>query len=503
MRKISVLFCLSLCFVVCVIPYTVSAQAALTGIATVGGTDSTTTTGAGGSSKPTTGDLVLTFSSANETYSVEVGYDGTSTASSLATSLCAALTTYVRCTGTAVDPSGYYNLSLTSSLSFLATASVTYTGGGDSGGRGGGSVQRVGAGFKLSAPNWGQVQPLYYVEAMLYAAPGNASSVAFTNSTSSTLTSSVGSNFTSGVSQSYSVSFGFGGDKISAGTTSGSSTSTTSSESFQQSVQTTSGSTLKSTEAAIDHTQDQFWLLLNPEVTMEQTSSGVTYSVSTVNNASADVVNVSADELMNPTLIPLAILETQTDPITGLPLPGLKNVCAKPLPDNQCTQANSCGCSAADFSQILPLDELLTVQLSSNPNQDPVSYDPSRFTYVTNIVEEGPACSPGCGTVTNNYSITDSDIASTTNGGSQTYSVGYNLSWSESFLGIVSASGTSSKNFSWTNNYSFGAGTGTAHSESVIMGTNNVGCYLTYYVYEDGEFHTFAFYPSSPNLPPC
>jgi hypothetical protein len=357
---------------------------------------------------------------------------------------------------------------------------------------------RVSGIFSIAPPNWAVVLPKYYILDLLYAPPGNSSSAGFSNGSTESTTTTIGDNFMSGTSQSYTFSLGFGGNKASVGTTSGSSTTTSNSSAFQESFQSTSGSTLKSTENVIDHTQDQFWLLLNPQVTIVQTGqTGVQYSISTINNEYADVVNVSVKELITPSLIPLSVLETQTDPTTGNPLPGLKNVCANPLPDNECTTANACGCVARDFSAIIPVDELNT-----NPNLNPVTYDSSRFDYLTTITLEGPACST-CDPVTNTYSITDSDISSKTSGSSQSYSVGYSTGYSESFLGIVSYSETDSQNFQWSNSVSFGSSNGTSHTETVTLGTTAAGCYQAYDVYEDGIFHTFTFYPVAPGAPSC
>ncbi len=498
MERVNLAQCLRL-IVACiaVVAMSSSAKAQNVGTITIWGAEGTwkaCTDGGCGETEPVLGGVIVNFSSPNETFKVGAGFGAGATASAMAESICSQLTSYVLCTGVTENPAGYYNLSLTSAMTFLTTAEVTV----DTKGGRGVSIIIYPPYFYISGPNWALVQPKYYVMDLLYAPPGNTSSAGFTNGTSQSTTTTIGSSFMSGVGQSYTASLGFGGDRVSLGTSSGSSTTTSSSSAFQETVTTAVGSTLKSTENAIDHTQDQFWLLLNPEIAVVQSSAtGIEYSISTINNEYADIVNVSVAELQNPSLIPLSVLETQTDPTTGLPLPGLKNVCAASLPDNQCTTANACGCVAKDFAAIIPLDELV-----ANPNVSPVAFDPNRFHYVETLTLEGPACST-CDPVTNTYTVTDSGLASETTGSSQSYSVGFNAGYTESFLGIISFSETDSTSLTWTNNYSFGSSNGTSHSETVTLGTNGVACYQPYDIYEDGEFHTFTYYPVVPSVPAC
>jgi hypothetical protein len=484
--------------VVC-IAVIVTANAQTTGILTIGGQDgmiqSCTQTGNCTGRIPISGGLYATFTSpiAGQSFTVSVGYSGQSTAQALAQAMCAALTSEVKCTGISGDSSGVWSLYLTSTSVFSTSVANRFT----SGGRG--SVQVFCPCFGISPPNWVVVQPKYYVVELLYAPPGNTSSAGFTNSTTQSTMTSVGSNFQSGTSEAFQVSLGFGGDRYTYGQSSGTSSTTSSTSAFSESLQTSTGSTLKSIENPIDHTQDQFWLLLNPEIAIVQTSTNsVSYGMSTINNEYPDIVNLNVAEMLNPSLIPLSVLETQTDPTTGGPLPGLKNICALPLPDNQCTSANACGCVASDFSVIVGLDEL-----RSNPNQNPVTVDTNRFKYVSTITLEGPACST-CDPVTNTYAITDSTLASETTGYSQAYSVAYSAGTTVSSpLGIASVSDTFTQSFQWTDSISFGSSNGTAHAETVTLGTSGVSCYQQYDVYQDGVFHTFAYYPVSPSVPAC
>jgi hypothetical protein len=492
-------FLLTFACIVAVTGKSASAQIVSTGTITIWGAEGQWACMQPGCQKePVQGSLLVTFTSpvSSESFTVGASYAGGSTAGSLAQAMCDDINTtaYVKCSGIAEDSSGYWNVSVNSSSVFNTSARNRLD---TTGGRGG--IIVYGPSYYITPPNWAIVEPKYYVLDLLYAPPGNTSSAGFTDSTNQSTVTTVGSNFTTGTTESFSVSLGFGGDKVTYGQSSGASTTTTNSSAFSVSLQTSTGSTLKSTENPIDHTQDQFWLLLNPQVAIVQNSpTSVSYGMSTVNNEYADVVNLSVAEMLTPSLIPLSVLKTQTDPTTGNPLPGLKNICAKPLADNQCTAANACGCVASDFSAIVALDEL-----KAHASVNPTTFDAARFKYLSTITLEGPACST-CDPVTNTYAITDANMTSETTGQSQSYSVGYSIADTVSTpLGIVSATTTFADSFQWQNSISFGSSSGTSHAETVTLGTSGVGCYQQYDVYQDGIFHTFTYYPVNPSAAAC
>jgi len=112
--------------------------------------------------------------------------------------------------------------------------------------------------------------PPYQILSVLYAAPGNASSNGFMNTTSYGTTTSVGQQFQAGTQITFTITGPFG---ITCCTTAfGFTTATGSSQSFQETYSQGSGSAVVSVKNPVDHTQDQFFLFLNPMVTVTQTS---------------------------------------------------------------------------------------------------------------------------------------------------------------------------------------------------------------------------------------
>lgn len=348
----------------------------------------------------------------------------------------------------------------------------------------------------------GTLYPQYEVLSVLYAPPGNASSNGYADTVSNGTSTTVSHNFSIdqnlsivasgsflGSGASYGVSFGFGG-------------ATGSSQSYQETYQQGTGTQLQSVKNPVDHTQDQFYIWLNPLVTISLVgnSTTATYTLGTQQGAQMDVVNVNAADLLNPPQIPLSILLPQT-PTPGVTLPGLANICAHPLPTAQCTQANACGCVASDFTAILANDPLIGTAQTTQPSQ----VDLNRYIFINSALLEGPECT-GCDPVQNTIAVSDSSLNSTTESSSVSYSVGYSVGGT---IGI-SVFGTGGKlqitdtnTFTWTNSESYGSSNGTAHSATVTLGSSSVDCSEIIDVYEDTAYHTFAFAPSATPPPAC
>jgi hypothetical protein len=343
------------------------------------------------------------------------------------------------------------------------------------------------------------VQPLYKILSILSDPPGNASSNGYNNATSAGTTTSTSNNF----STSDTLTFSYGGGILGVFNKGGSVSFTTGkttgdTHSFETDYSTSTGYQLGSVQQNIDHTQDQFFLWLNPEVTYYQNGSSSAYY--TLENAGGgsnmDIVNVNAAQLANPTLIPLTALETQ-NPAPGVYLPGLKAICANPVPDNQCTQANACGCVPNDFATILAEDPLIGVSQTTAPT----TVDSNRFVYVDYVTLQGPA-QQGGGPVTETFTQTDSNLSSYTNSVTHSHGVGFtgNNNWNFAINGTGFTLSVSNTNtFEWSETQSYGTSNGTAHTASVTMGSSKVGCYEYVDVYEDTVFHTYTFaLPSNP-----
>jgi hypothetical protein len=174
----------------------------------------------------------------------------------------------------------------------------------------------------------------YKVLSILYDPPGNASTNGFTNSVSAGTTDSSTQNFSNTDSITFSQGFLGVSNSITFSTQqtvgSGSSETTT--------YQASSSSQLGSVVQAVNHSQDQVYLLVDPSVSLTQTGSLTGfYSFGGSIDATGfqpgttippDILNVNIAALQNPSLIPLSILEPQV-PQPGVTLPGLSFICAR------------------------------------------------------------------------------------------------------------------------------------------------------------------------------
>ncbi|HEY2499234.1 MAG TPA: hypothetical protein VGK24_19415 [Candidatus Angelobacter sp.] len=304
----------------------------------------------------------------------------------------------------------------------------------------------------------------------------------------------VGANFAQGTSTTYSAGGGLIGQG-SLGVTFGVSATTGNTQAFSVTYQNGNGSQLLSVSQPVDHSQDQFFLWLNPQVSFTSgTSTAATFSVGTVNSQPMDIVNVNAAGLQNPSLIPLSVLLPQ--PIQpGITVVGLANICANPLPPDQCTQANACGCVPSDFAAILAADPLIGVSQLTPPSQ----IDSSRFVFVNSQILEGPA-QQGGGPVLNSFTESDSTLQSLTESESLASTTSYTSSSGFDIPFLFTLTITNSNSFTLTNTESQGTQNGSAHQASVTLGSSKVACFEHVDVYEDTAYHTFSF--ALPAAPP-
>ncbi len=341
--------------------------------------------------------------------------------------------------------------------------------------------------------------PKYFLASLLYDPPGDGSSSGFSNSVSAGTSTSLSQDFSNNVS----LTFGGGFLGANSSVTFGSGQSYGDSSSFTTTYQAASGAQLNSHEQAIDHTQDEFFLLVDPSFSLQQTgAASATYyigpSVDATGNFGSggvppDFINMNVAGLKAPTSIPLSYLEPQvTTP--GTTLPGLSFICANPLPPSQCTSQNACGCTSADFAGIVSQDSLANV---TDQTIAPSSIDSARYLYLTYQTLDGPTQSGG-GTVTHQYSISDSSQNgySTSNGTS--YSVGYSHKWEVTSL--FSLNITAQDTFTYSQTQTFGTTNGQAHTANLSLGSDKVGCHESVDIYEDATYHTFAF--ALPQAPP-
>jgi hypothetical protein len=407
-----------------------------------------------------------------------------STPASMANRLCSQMTSSfpVQCTGV-TDLGNSATMALQANSNFQISTSCRIQ-----------SPTNI-SGCLFSASLTGAFDPAYQILSIIYAPPGDHSSNGFANATSTGTTTTVGSNFAQGTSISLSATGGLIGQG-SFGVTFGVSAATGNSQAFSVTYQSGTGSQLLSTEQSVDHSQDQFFLWLNPEMSFTSgTSSSTTYSVGTVGNQQMDIVNVNAAGLQNPSLIPLGTLRSQPI-LPGVVLPGLSKICAHPLPDDQCTVSNACGCLPSDFAAILATDPLIGTSQLTQPSQ----IDSSRFVFVNSQILEGPAQAGG-DPVLNSFTENDSTLQSLTESESLSNSTSYSTSSGVNIPFLFTLNLTNTSSFTSTITESQGTQSGSSHQASITLGSDKVACFEHVDIYEDTAFHTFAF--ALPATPPA
>ena len=403
------------------------------------------------------------------------------------------------------------------------------------------------------------IDPLYKVVSILYEPPGNESAQGLTSSTTDGTSTSTGDSFT--FSDSLTFSSGVTG-VFSDGITFGFADSTLNSSTYVQTWTNSAGlitddnyldpagvngATGTSGSDDIQHGLDVISIWLNPEVTVTTTSdysSPIDYamgyqSIPNVQSPAPDILMVPAVQMM-PT--PGSVTATTPYGTSTVPnskiipstrccdnsghsykIPGLGVLCKNLIVseyNSQCGQTDQCGCTPADFAQIVVQDPLLrynATTLTANPvpsSDSPAIVDGSTVeTCESSSVPTGSDCRfvkvldpSGSGSQynmqldgqvkrTSGTTVADSHILSS--GSSQSYSVGLTTS-----VGGIGAAMKNQKTWTWLDSQSTGMTNGSSNSTSVFLQTSSPNCYANVLVYEDTLYHTFAF-SISGGLPGC
>jgi hypothetical protein len=454
---------------------------------------------------------------------VQTNYGASSTYASVASALCAQMTSSfpVQCTSTS---GGTLNLTETQYNTVSVFSESTIFGTQD----GNGDLERQPNSFPITLPALtGILYPKFKIASIIYATPGNHSNNGYTDTLTDGTTTSTGSNFGVGVTDTFSVTGGFlgSGDTVSwsAGVTSTTGNSTAVTDTIAQATGVLNASNTSGPNA-VNHQQDLFIIWLNPAVEFTQTgANSATYTIGTQLQTTGDPspgtpemqdhVEVYAQAMManssGVTTVPLQTLKPQV--VNGQTLPGLANICANPIYyPNSCTLANQCGCVPSDFSAVLNQDPLLNFTATESPlnantssaalctNPAPTAscrYVPIMTTNdgTTQVVEllQGPDDAGGNNPV-NTFSQTDSTQTTQTLSESITYSVGYSwdVKWDFAGSGLDFKSQTL---FTWGNSESAGKINGSAHQMSVSLSSSTVGCSEYIPIFEDTVYHTFVF----------
>jgi hypothetical protein len=329
--------------------------------------------------------------------------------------------------------------------------------------------------------------PKYQILSLIYDAPGNQSSNGFTDTTFYGTTNSISSSFSAG--QTFTFTYGggvfgvLGGASASVGFTVGYGTT----NAFTNTITNGQTLTLKSSRNPIDHTNDTFWIWLNPQVTVTQTgATAATYTVSPPSGQDMYAVRVSVAELQNPSTIPAAILDSVV--INGVTYPGLGNVCANPA-----------ACVAGDFSQILATDPIISISSDTPPSQIdskryfPLNPEPSPIPYLEYGTTDGI-------TLTDQNQSAQTQTETTSESTSFSTTVGLD---SGSFPVDWTLKLMVTDTFTWTQSVSLDNFSGTSHQMAVTLGTSTSGCDEAIDVYEDYNYHTFVAVPAETPPTAC
>ncbi len=378
----------------------------------------------------------------------------------------------------------------------------------------------------------------FQLQSILYAPPGNKSSVGFTNSVSDGQNTSLTNSFST--TNQLGLSFSLAGFSFGASYQIQSTESTMTAA--QATVQNQLQSTWPSTSDAIDHTQDLLSIWLNPQIEVAHSSVGddfvpSTYATQYVQGNSqydpiggvpyADapsgdmsIVTASVAALRNPTLLTPGQLVSQN--LDGYTVAGLLSLCTNRMPENQCTQAqaatNGCGCKASDFAAIVAQDPFFSPSiLSQTGNLTPTlaqvnAADPNNARYVPVLDNTGGdlyLLLDGTNPSTQTFTLTDTNNTSETFTNTVTQTANATFGYKSSSGGSTSGSTptsfgfTSSNSATWTNTESVGSSSSIVHTQSLLLGTSTAACYENIAVYEDTLYHTYV-YQSTSNAPnPC
>lgn len=294
-----------------------------------------------------------------------------------------------------------------------------------------------------------EVYPKYYVLSVIYSPPGAMSSVSYgAGSTAGTKVEAKG--VTSGT---LSLEFEVTGVELDAeakiGNINGSSAEIKKTTTY---TYTQTASSSRGTDELVSG-DDVFKLWLNPKIDVSVLDANHAGLALSYNGDAAVIVDVSAAELRDPTLM---------------------------LPDRQALFA-SAGLDSADFATILGLDPVA--------HGDPL--DPKRFTPAAIVQLDGPS-RPGADLPSHMYSVSYENTAGTSTGNISTYTVGVKFGGGVDFFGLK-ANLKLGLGWEWENESTRETAAGTVQNAGATLGAVTPGYRALYDVLYDNIYQTFAF----------
>ena len=312
----------------------------------------------------------------------------------------------------------------------------------------------------------GWFQPRYFLIGVIYAPPGNESSVSYSSS------STFGS--TQDVSTAFGTGYSVGLTAVDVSTTTSDTQTTTTDQSFTITKSTGTSEGMQSVFDTVNHDQDKFFIWTNPTIN---------YSQPYANIPSLTLSLVPADP-------------TKPDPTVTINVATVRGA----EPD---TYHIMDGWTDGDKKNLLAQDPFIA-QSTVNANTaypntatlatvDPTAADSNRFSLIKEIQTQGPDVtggSPGNSGIP--VSSSTNQCNTTTQNDTTTVTVGA----SYNFFGFgVSASGSFTTSFSNSNQ----ACNGTSQSGTVVLQSSTAGDDRPIAVYFDSTYATFAFIDRTPS----
>lgn len=315
----------------------------------------------------------------------------------------------------------------------------------------------------------GTVIPKYIVLTVVYAPPGTngghaTSSVSYAAGSTTGVTTSASQSFKVANSLSFEGSGGFLGNGGGVGASFDWSHSVTDTQSLEIKKSTTSTiSRTGPSQDGVNHDEDGIYLLLNPKVDLNVSSSSGQW--------------MFADNSQSP------IQYVYVGWLNG----------HQTMPAGVATALHSAGITEQDYPDILARDPLA----NGSGQLDPARFVPLNITFP---YEPPLTATDPVPTVTTN--ITDASTQTVGTAVEDTYKVGLTISTSGDYLEFAKATLKDTASWEWTNKSSTSTATGTSQSATVTVGGPSFGYSGTTVieVFTDTIYHTFAFALVPANL---
>jgi hypothetical protein len=308
----------------------------------------------------------------------------------------------------------------------------------------------------------GTVVPKYLVLTVIYAPPGtngghSTSSVSYGAGSTTGLTTSASQTFKVSNSVSFEGSGGILGNGGGIGVSFAYSHSDVDSQSLD--IKKTTSSTISQNgpgQDGITHDEDEIWLLLNPTVNLNLSSSSAAWILANAPSSPIQYVHVGW--------------------LNG----------HQPMPPGVASVLQGGGITPADYPSILARDPLASGSSTLDPN---------RFVSLNATFPYEPPYSANDPVPTVSFNISNSSVSTIGKGTEDTYNVGLSTSMTGDYLDFAKATFKDTTSWEWTNKSSLTSTAGSSQSATVTVGGPAYGYAggTVMQVYLDVVYNTFAF----------